>query len=488
MTRARTVLKTGVPGFDALLGGGIPERQALVLTGQPGTGKTVLASQVAFHSASKGHRVVMATTTSESQSKLLEDLSGFSFFSSDRVGEELFFLSVYPWLKKGPREAKEILLQTVRERKAKLLIVDGLRSVRDLWQDEAKLREFFYELSVGLAASECTALFITEYPLKRLIEYAESTTVDGIVALSVEAAGARRVRRAEVVKLRGLHHLQGQHVMTMDDEGVRMFPRIEATTAPDSAHLPPDARAAFDLPALDALLHGGVPVQSSVLLAGGGGVGKTLLGLHFAAAGARQGEHALFLSFNEPSAVLIGRADRVNLSLRPEVESGRLTLEYQPGLEMEADALVHWLFERMAALGTRRLVFEDVDELERRLGDPERSRFFLAALLIRLRQLKITSLFTRKVSKVIGPELDFSDTPLAGLAENLFFLRHVELRGRLHRVLSILNLRDSAFDASLREFEISDEGLKIREPFDSVEGLLTGYARTIVLRPDAGMP
>jgi circadian clock protein KaiC len=100
----------------------------------------------------------------------------------------------------------------------------------------------------------------------------------------------------------------------------------------------------------------------------------------------------------------------------------------------------------------------------------------------------ITSLFTRKISKVIGPELDFSDSPLANIAENLLFLRHVELRGRLHRVLSILNLRNSRYDATVREFEIRDEGVRVLQPMLSAEGLLTGMARPVGASQEPVLP
>ncbi len=468
-----------MPGFDVLLGGGLPERQAVLITGQPGTGKTVLASQVAFHHAALGTPVVLATTTSESQAKLLEDLAGFSFYSHERLGEELFFLNIYTWLKKGSREAREILVNTVRERKARLLVVDGLRSVRDLWQDEAKLREFFYELSVGLAIVDCTALFITEYPLERLIEYPESTTVDGIISLSFEKSRIGRVRRAEVVKLRGMKHLSGQHVLRIDTSGIRILPRAESVTPPDVDFTPPEGRAGFGLPELDRLFEGGLPRQSAALIAGSTGVGKTLLGLHFAAAGATLGEKALVYSFSEPSASLVARARRVNLELEPLISSGALSLHYDPCFEVEADEIAEELLARVARSGITRLVLEDVEALERALENPARLRAFFGALLIRLRSMGVTSLFTRKISKVIGPELDFSDSAMANIAENLLFLRHVELSGRLHRVLSILNLRNSRFDSGLREFEIRDEGLRVLEPLNSVEGLLTGQARPV---------
>lgn len=439
----------------------------------------MLASQIAFHHAAQGTPVVLATTTSESQAKLLEDLAGFSFFARGKLGEELFFLSIYTWLKKGAREAREILINTVRERKARLLVVDGLRSVRDLWQDEAKLREFFYELAVGLAAVDCTALFITEYPLDKLIEFPESTTVDGIISLSFDESRFGRVRRAEVVKLRGMGHLPGRHVLRIDTSGIRILPRMEAVTLADVDFVPPTGRAQFGLPELDGLFEGGLPQQSAALVAGSTGAGKTLLGLHFAAAGATHGEKSFVFSSSEPVGSLVARARRVNLELQPLISSGALSLRYEPCFELEADEIVMVLLAELERSGAKRLVFEDVDVIERSLENPVRARAFFGALLIRLRSMGITSLFTQKISKLVGPELDFSETPLANIAENLLFLRQVELRGRLHRVLSILNLRNSQFDPSLREFEIRNKGLQVLEPMHSAEGLLTGIARPV---------
>ena len=80
---------------------------------------------------------------------------------------------------------------------------------------------------------------------------------------------------------------------------------------------------------------------------------------------------------------------------------------------------------------------------------------------------------------VSGSELDFSDTPIAILGENLLLLRYVELQGRIHRILSVLKMRDSTYDNDLREFEITDEGIRVLAPLRSVKGLLTGQAHPI---------
>jgi circadian clock protein KaiC len=65
------------------------------------------------------------------------------------------------------------------------------------------------------------------------------------------------------------------------------------------------------------------------------------------------------------------------------------------------------------------------------------------------------------------------------IAENLILLRYVELRSRLYRLISLLKIRDSAFDPTLRELLLGPDGLAIGESFSSVEALLTGFGRRI---------
>jgi circadian clock protein KaiC len=53
-------------------------------------------------------------------------------------------------------------------------------------------------------------------------------------------------------------------------------------------------------------------------------------------------------------------------------------------------------------------------------------------------------------------------------------LRHVEHRSQLHRLLSIVKLRDSAYDASVREFLIADHGLRVADTFETADQILGG--------------
>jgi circadian clock protein KaiC len=65
---------------------------------------------------------------------------------------------------------------------------------------------------------------------------------------------------------------------------------------------------------------------------------------------------------------------------------------------------------------------------------------------------------------------------LSPLLESLIVLRFAELDARIRRVLSVMKLRDSDFDSTLVEFEISHKGLRVRKTLANAEALLTGVA------------
>src|SRR3989338_8732041 len=56
------LLKTNIPGFDDILKGGLREGTSVLITGPPGTGKTVLALQYIMEGAKRGEAGVYITS------------------------------------------------------------------------------------------------------------------------------------------------------------------------------------------------------------------------------------------------------------------------------------------------------------------------------------------------------------------------------------------------------------------------------------------
>ena len=470
-------LETGVYNLDRALGGGILRGAIVAVIGVPGTGKTILAQQVAFRVAAGGSSALYLTGYSETHDKLLAYGRGLRFFRPDLVGGPVQYMSVADLLRTGAAETEAAILETARAARARLVVLDGFGSMRRLLGDELATAEFLYSLGAKLALLGATTLVASEADPDGHERYAELTISDVIIGLRRRHHGDRSRRTLEVIKVRGAAGLDGLHAMTIDAAGIRVHPRLEAIVARGEPAWT-GGRAGFDLPELDALLGGGLTVGTTTLAAGGPGVGKTLLGLHYAAAGARAGEPSLFAGFMESGAQLRAKARTFGLDLEAAERAGRLALLTLPGHDVDADVFADRLRERVESLGIRRLVIDSALELDRGIVDRERATGFLAALVAYVRGRDVTAYLTLDVPKIVGPDLDLAGTPLSVVAENLLLLRHVEYRGRLLRLISALKMRFSDHDRAIRAYEIAaGRGIRLLGEAPPGEALLTGVAR-----------
>src|SRR5579871_6970468 len=85
-------LPTGSADLDRIVGGGIPRGSTVVFAGPPGSGKTLLAQQIAFANATPARPVLYYTSWSEPHTKLIRSLRSFEFFDDQAVGERIDFL------------------------------------------------------------------------------------------------------------------------------------------------------------------------------------------------------------------------------------------------------------------------------------------------------------------------------------------------------------------------------------------------------------
>ena len=99
-------------------------------------------------------------------------------------------------------------------------------------------------------------------------------------------------------------------------------------------------------------------------------------------------------------------------------------------------------------------MLEGVSDLIRACSLEGRNHNFMAALESYFKSRNITAIYTGETNKIVGSELDLSDTPFMKMAENLMLLKQVEYKTKLHRVLSILKMRDSDYDHTIREFTV----------------------------------
>jgi circadian clock protein KaiC len=472
-------VSTGAPGLDALLEGGLLKGGVYVIQGTPGAGKTILGNQACYHQAAQGGRVVYVTLLAESHARMLAHLRRMSFFDAAAIPERVYYVSGFKVLES---EGLEGLLRTLREaitsRKATLLVLDGLISAEEAASSDKAFKKFIHELQTVTGMTGCTVLLLSS-TLRVMGLHPEHTMVDGIIELSDELTRLKSIRHIQILKMRGADQVRGQHSLEITNDGVVVRPRFETlwnTSRDEAAFAPGTERRGFGIASLDGLMDGGLPSNSISMLLGPSGAGKTILGLQFVAEGARRGEPSLYFGFFERPPALLLKSERIHLGLKEVVDSGLLELMWERPVEGVIDVLGERLLTAIRRRKVKRLCLDGMQGFQLAMDFPERSQDVFSALAEELEAAGVTTVYTAETNDLLGPRIEVPITGMSALTHNILLLRHVELRSQLHRLISIVKLRDSHYDSSIREFRITEEGIEVADTFQSAEQVLSGQA------------
>lgn len=452
-------IESGVPNLDLVLGGGLARGSLVMMTGAPGSGKTILSQQIAFHAARQGEQVLVLTTLSEPHAKLLTYLRTLSFFQEEVIGQRIELLNIYRQLREEFDTAGSIVLRLVRERRATLVVLDSFDSVRDLAPRYSNAREFIYELSAGLGLLGITVIVITASAPGLVPRYPEFAIADAVITLYQDLYGARSLRTLEMSKMRGAAQRGGRHSYQISAAGIQIYPRQETVLLPPETS-PRPRQVSFGLPELDAMIAGGIPRGSNLLLIGSPGTGKTLLAAHFLQEGHRHGDPCLFVGFHEIARQLCDKVAWVHPGSE-EVYGDRRSFVHRVPADLDADEVAAVIRDLVAERGITRLVVDGLDELLAGLVDSQRRLGYFAALMAYLRNAGVTTCFTQELNSHAGNLEPRTGTSFSAYTDAIIALRHIEYRGELHRVLAVVKLRGSAHDRALHEFTIDDEGLHV---------------------------
>lgn len=295
------------------------------------------------------------------------------------------------------------------------------------------------------------------------------------------------MRELTVHKFRGSDYLRGRHEVEIQDSGIVIHPRTEIHfDRPPQAATEERIRMPFGISKLDEMLYGGVPTGSTVALLGSPGTGKTLMGLSFLLEGAKNGQHGMYFGFYEPPPRLCEKAAQVGIHLEKYIKSGLIEIIWQPPLEHMMDSLAEQLLERIREnpKQRRRLFIDGIEGFRAAAVYHDRIPRFLSALTNQLRMLDVTTVVSEEL-ELFKPEVNMPNPELANVVETVILLRYVELRSQLYRLLSIMKMRESRYETSIREFRITDTGLVVAESFETAEAILTGHAKLFAAPPSS---
>lgn len=475
---------TGITGLDRILGGGLFIGGNYLVMGPPGAGKTILGNQLCFHHIETGGSAIYLSLLAETSSRLLAALEPFTFYTPGPVGDTLTYFSGYGVLEQAGLEGLLKLIRTeTRNRRATLLVLDGTAVLEGVSSPQDWMR-FLHRLYVSAEITRCTTVWLMQTPHSTDLAQ-EQTIVEGLIELTMPAYGMRAARELRVRKFRGSSFLEGRHPYAISEAGIVVHPRTEELLAAAPRAFPAVAATAEQVskksigtPRLDEMMRGGLPAGSITLLLGASGTGKTLLGSHFLLADSAQEEPALYFGFSETPSQLERKLARFGLDITRARAQGHLEVLWQSPLQPILDVSAERLLETTRRRSVRRLFIDGLGGWQRAVAAAERLDLFLTALLSELQALEVTTMCSVELPALFSPtiELPRAISGIADLADNLLFLRYVELESQLYRLLSILKMRESDYDRAIREFRITAQGIDVAPTFASAQAILTGVA------------
>ena len=454
---------SGITGLDTILGGGFMRGGIYIVRGDPGAGKTILTNQICFNhiASSKNACALYVTLLAENHARMTSHLRALSFFDESRIPDQMVYLSALGALREGGLKGLvDILRREIKRRGCSILVIDGLITAQTSAASDQDFKEFVHSLQEIALATDCT-MFLTASLSKGEIS-PEQTMVDGLLELSDRNYGWRAESDIQVKKFRGSAFLRGRHAYKITNNGIAIYPRVEALLARPSR---PDAGGSelilSGIAKLDNLLGGGLPRASTTMVMGPSGAGKTTLGMQFLSA-ASESEPGLLFGFYETPARICAKAERNGHPIARLIDKGVVEILWQPPTDDMLDAYGERLLEAVHKRKVRRLFIDGLNGFKKAAIDPGRMDHFFTALANELRVLGVTTLYTLEVPDILGPAIRVPIDDISSIAENMILLRFIELRSRLHRLISILKVRSSDFDASLHEFKITDRGITLR--------------------------
>jgi circadian clock protein KaiC len=450
-------ISAGATGLDEVLMGGIPSNTISVLMGAPGSGKTILAEQIAFHNANPETPVLYLTTLAEPLEKFIVHGQEYSFFDSSKVGVSVFYEDLGQMLRETGIEClAERVTDLLIKYRPKLLFVDSFKALNELLTTETQRRTVIYDFATALSAYECTSFLVGEYSPEMVTALAEFAIADVVINMMRYTTNVREQRFLRVEKIRGSDSIPGMHAFTISYDGIKIFPRI-LTPRVAPTYKPKVERVATGIKGLDEMVAEGFWRGSTTMIAGPSGAGKTILSLNFIRQGALLDEPSLYLGFQENPTQLARVMLNLGWDSEALIKSENLELMYRSPVEMQLDQVAAELFGRIRAGKVKRVAIDSMDDLERSSVDPQRFANFIYALMQWFAVENVTCMTTVEGAHWIGGG-SVTQQQVSNMCDNLVVLAFNTDRDELRRSVRILKTRGSAHDEREHTLEISGRG------------------------------
>ena len=471
---------TGIQGFDEITGGGLPRGRTTIVCGGPGCGKTMLGIEFLVRGALEFNEPGVIMAFEETPQDMARNVASLGFDIQDLADKKKLFLD-YVYVE--PSQIQETgeydleglfirLQNAVKTVGAKRIMLDTVEALFGGFSNPGVLRAEFRRLFRWLKDHRLTTIVTAERGEGTLTRQGlEEYVSDCVILLDHRINDQISARRLRIVKYRGTRHGADEYPFLIDERGMSILPLTVLQLQHDAS----TERISSGVPDLDDMLEGkGYFRGSSILFSGTAGSGKTTLAASFIDAACRRGERCLYIGFEESRSQVERNMQSIGIDLEKWTKKGLLFHDaWRPtqfGIEMHL-LRIHRLIER---LKPKCVVIDPITNLI--TGSSEREVYSMLVRLIDfLKGAGITAVFVSLTGG--GDDLEETNVGVSSLTDTWILLRDVELNGERNRCLYVLKSRGMAHSNQVREFVMTNQGIRLIPAYIGAGGVLTGSSR-----------
>jgi circadian clock protein KaiC len=470
--------RTGIPGLDDVLAGGLPRRRLYVVQGSPGAGKTTIGLQFLLAGRDAGERGLYVTlsetieelrASSKAHGWSLEGIDLHEVLPPEDVSAEAENTLFHP-SEVELNETTGTIIREIERCNPTRLVIDSLSEIRLLSQNALRYRRQLLSLKQFLAGRQCTSMFLDEAGNEEGDMHLQ-TISHGVLRLEQLAPqfGAER-RRLRILKLRGLKFRGGYHDFKIETGGIEVFPRLIAAEHVEPAE---GGTMASGIPALDSLLGRGVDRGTTTLIMGPAGTGKSIIASQYASAAAARGEKVLMVIFDEGTGTLLQRTGALGIPFARFVENRMIQVRPIDPAELGPGEFTHLVRNSVEREGARLIVIDSLSGFFNAMPEERLLTVQLHELFTFLRQKGVVVLITLPQHGFVGPNLG-SPVEVSYLADTVVLLRYFEADGEIRKAISVVKKRSGLHEPFIRELAMDSGGLRVGPPLRGFHGILSG--------------
>lgn len=474
---------TGIRGLDDITGGGLPRGRPTLVCGGTGCGKTLLALEFIVRGILEFDEPGVFMSFEETSEELTKNVASLGFdleglIRSKKMAMDYVHVERSEIEVTGEYDLEGLFVRLnsmIVETGAKRVGIDSLEALFAGLPNEAILRAELRRLFRWLKNKGVTAVITGEKGKNELTRYGlEEYVSDCVIFLDHRVVNKVGTRLLRIVKYRGSSHGTNEYPTMIDERGLSVVPistlRMDYAVSSD--------RVSSGIERLDAMLEGkGYYQGSSVLVSGTAGTGKSSLGAAFVNAACHRGERALYLAFEEAPAQIIRNMASIGFDLEQWTNKGLLRFHAVRaclyGLEQHLGTIIQVVQEFKPTT----VVIDPITNLSA-IGSVEEIKAMLTRLIDFCKNQRITALFTSLTAG--GAPSEQTDVEVSSLMDTWLLLRNVETpAGERNRLLFVLKSRGMAHSNQVREFTLTDHGIRLTDVYVGDGTVLTGSSRLI---------